>query len=100
MAQSQTVSYIVRASEHAGNDLVLWLRYLSKWVNPSGHIFSDRDIAQIQGEEQISSMKKTVLAEAIKPGTPTNTYVIKLRQPYDNSKILEMIERLKAGEDS
>ena len=91
--------YIVRASEHSGTDLVLWLRYLSKWVDPSGTIFSERDIAQIMNEKRITSFQKVILSRAITPGTPTNEYVVKMRQPYDNSKILEMIERLKAGGD-
>ena len=98
MALSQTVRYTIRASEHSGGDFVLWLRYLSKWVNPSGHIFSAGDIAQIMKEKRISPLQKVVLSRAITPGTPTNAYVIKMRQPYDNSKILEMIERSRANE--
>jgi len=99
MALSQTVRYTIRASEHSGVDLVLWLRYLSKWVDPSGNIFSERDIAQIMKEKRITPFQKVILSRAIIPGTPTNEFVVKMRQPYDNSKILEMIERLKAGGD-
>ena len=97
-SQSQTVRYTIRASEHSGGDLVLWLRYLSKWVNPSGHIFSERDLAQIMRERRIRPAHKVIFTEALKPGTPTNEYVVKMRQPYDNSEVLKMIERFRANE--
>ena len=96
--RSQTVRYTILASEHAGVDLVLWLRYLSKWITPSGHIFSERDLAQIMKEKRIRQAHKVIFAEALKAGTPTNAYVIKMRQPYDNSEILKTIERFRANE--
>jgi len=99
MAHSQTVRYTILASEHSGADLVLWLRYLSKWVNPSGHIFSKRDLNQIMKEKRISYFQKELLSRAITPGTPTNAYVVKMRQPIDNSEILEIIRRFRAGEE-
>jgi len=93
----QTLRYTILASEHSGNDFVLWLRYLSKWVNPSGHIFSEQDIAQIMKEKRISPAHKVILREALKLGTPTNDYVVKMRQPYDNSKVLNMIEGFRTN---
>jgi len=92
------VRYTVLASEHSGDDLVLWLRYLSKWVNPSGHIFSDKDIEQIRREKKITPLQKIMLSEAITPGTPTNKHVVKMRQPIDVSDIQEMMERLAQNE--
>ena len=99
MAYSQTVRYTILASEHSGGDFVLWLRYLSKWVNPSGHIFSAGDIAQIMGEKRITLFQKAILTEAITPGTPTNEFVVKLRAPRDKAEILEMERRLRSGEE-
>ena len=99
MAQSQTVRYTILASGHSGGDFVLWLRYLSKWVNPSGHIFSAGDIAQIMREKRITQFQKAILSEAITPGTPTNAYVVKLRMPRDKAEILEIERRLRSGEE-
>ena len=96
--RDQALRYTILASEHSGGDLVLWLRYLSKWVNPSGHIFSEHDLAQIMKERRIRPAHKVIFAEALKPGTPTNEYVIKMRQPYDNSEVLKTIERFRANE--
>jgi len=96
--RSPTVRYTVLASKHAGGDFVLWLRYLSKWVGPSGHIFSKRDMAQIMEEKRITEFQKAILDEAITPGTPTNEYVVRLRQPRDRAEILEMERRLRSGE--
>ncbi|MCL2494474.1 MAG: hypothetical protein FWE98_02310 [Oscillospiraceae bacterium] len=98
MPRSQTVRYTILASEHAGGDFVLWLRYLSKWVNPSGHIFSEKDIARIMQEKRITPFQKTILSEAITPGTPTNAYVVKLRTPRGKAEILEIERRLRDGE--
>ena len=98
LERSQTVRYTILASEHSGVDLVLWLRYLSKWVNPSGHIFSEQDIDQIMKEKRIRPAHKVIFTEALKSGTPTNRYVVRMRQPYDNSEILNMIERFRANE--
>ena len=93
MERDQTVRYTILASEHSGDDLVLW--YLSKWVDPSGHIFSDRDIAHIHREKRISPLQKVMFSESITPGIPTNKHVIKMRQPADLSDIYEMIERFQ-----
>jgi len=98
MERNQALQYIILASEHAGSDFVLWLRYLSKWVDRSGHIFSSSDIAQIANEKKISPFQKTILLEAITPGTPTNEYIIKLREPRDKAEILAIERRLRNGE--
>ena len=93
------LSYLIHASEHSGGDFVLWLRYLSKWVNKSGHIFSAEDLAQIMKENKITSFQKAILSEAITPGTPTHEYVVKLRTPCDKAEIREIERRLLSGED-
>lgn len=95
---TQTVRYTILASEHSGGDFVLWLRYLSKWVNPSGHLFSAKDIVQIMQEKRITPFQKMILSEAITPGTPTNAYVVNLRTPRDEAEILETERRLLGGE--
>ena len=96
--QNGTVQYTILASEHAGGDFVLWLRYLSKWVNPSGHVFSQKEIGQIMSEKRITAFQKAIFSEAITPGMPTNAYVIKLRAPRGQAEILEMERRLRSGE--
>ena len=88
---NQAVQYAIFASEHSGDDFALWLRYLRKWVNKSGHIFSVQDVAEIMGEERIRPVHRTIFSEAITPGTPTNQYVTWLNEPVDTSEILERI---------
>jgi len=99
MTRNQTIQYTILASEHAGGDFVLWLRYLSKWVNSTGHIFSQKDIARIMREKKITPFQKMIFSEAITPGTPTNNYVVKQRLPRDKARILEIERRLRSGED-
>ena len=96
--QKGALQYTLLASEHAGGDFVLWLRYLSKWVDPSGHVFSQTDIEQIMSEKRITAFQKMILSEAITPGTPTNVYVSKLRAPRGQAEILEKERRLRSGE--
>jgi len=93
---SQAVRYTILASEHSGEDFVLWLRYLRKWVNETGHIFSANDLAQIMKEKKIPPLQKVMLAEAITPGTPTNQYVIRLNRKVDYT---EITRRLLDGEE-
>jgi len=93
---SQAVRYTILASEHSGDDFVLWLRYLRKWVDESGHVFSAKDIAQIMKEKRISPLQKVMLSEAVTPGTPTNQYVIRLNGKVDNAEIRR---RLLSGEE-
>ena len=96
--QGRTLQYTILASEHSGGDFVLWLRYLSKWVNPSGHVFSQKEIDQIMSEKRITAFQKAILSEAITPGTPTNAYVSRLRAPRGQAERLELERRLRSGE--
>ena len=100
MTHSQTVRYTILASEHSGDDLVLWLRYLCKWVNPTGNIFSKSDIARIMKEKRINPLQKVMLSEAITPGTYTNRQVIQMNQPADLSEISEMIKEFQRNENA
>ena len=40
-------------------------------------------------EKKITLFQKTIFSEAITPGTATNEYVVKLRQPRDHAEIKE-----------
>lgn len=95
--QPQALRYALLASAHAGEDFVLWLRYLCKWVTPTGHIFTQEEAAAIMAEERIRPLHRTMFAEAITPGTPTNQYVIWLNSPVDTSAVMERIRSY--GED-
>ena len=93
----QVLRYMILASEHVGDDFVLWLRYLRKWVSKSGHIFSEQDAAAIMKENRIRPMHRVIFSEAITPGTATNQYVIWLNEPVDTTDILERIRMYAAN---
>jgi len=93
----RVVQAVIRASEHSGDDFVLWLRYLRKWVSITGHIFSEQEVVLILNEDRIRKFHRMMFSEAITPGTPTNRYVIWLNQPMDASAILERIRRIEAN---
>jgi len=80
---NQVPHYVQRAAEHAGGDFLLWLRYISKWVNPSGHIFTLEEVQAILHDEQLTLFQRTIFEQAITSGTATNRYAVKLRQPID-----------------
>jgi len=92
---SQAPRYVQRAAEHAGGDFVLWLRYISKWVNPDGHIFTPEEVQAILHDEQLTLFQRTVFEQAIMLGTATNRYAVKLRQPVD----LRVLERKWFGKE-
>jgi len=93
----RTPRHVTIASEHSGGDFALWLRYISKWVGPAGHEFSDSEVSQIMSDPSITPFQKAIFSQAITPGTPTNDYVIKLRQPQ-HTRVQEIERRLLAGE--
>ena len=91
MERERVLRYTIAASEHSGGDLVLWLRYLGKWVDQSGHIFTKRDLIRIMKEKRIEPIHRVMLSEAIIHNTPTNRYVIRLNEKVDYSDVIERI---------
>jgi len=100
MEYSQAVRYAIFAANHSGADSGLWLRYLEKWVTPSGNIFSARDIADIRGARELTQLQKVMLIEAVTPGTPTNRYIAKQRVPRSQEEMRERERRLISGEET
>ncbi|MCL2531917.1 MAG: hypothetical protein FWE40_07150 [Oscillospiraceae bacterium] len=92
---NQTPSYVRNAAAHAGGDFVLWLRYISKWVNPVGHDFTPEEVQTILHDEQLTAFQKAIFERAITPGTATNLYAVRLRQPID---VREIERKLLSGE--
>jgi hypothetical protein len=88
---NQTPSYVRNAAAHA------WLRYISKWVSSTGHVFSASEVEQIMNDSIITSFQKAIFLQAIAPDTPTNEYVVNLRRPQQ-AKVQEIERRLRNGE--
>jgi hypothetical protein len=91
MQRNDAVQYVILASEHSGVDLDLWFRYLRKLVSKTGNVFTEREIAQIMKENRIRWIHRVILSEAVKPGTPTNKYVIGLNEVVDFHEIEERV---------
>jgi|GEM_PF-2269744 len=92
---NQAPSYVRTAAVHAGGDFVLWLRYISKWVRPDGYDFTPEEMQAILHDEQLTLFQRAVFEQAFTPGTATNVYAVKLRQPVD----LQALERKWFGRE-
>ena len=85
------VSYMIMAAQHSKGSAAHWFRYLRKYVEKCGIVFSMDDVAALYSNEALSPFQRVTLKAAFEYDSPTRQHIESL-----NSKVnLDNIQLLR-----
>jgi len=86
------IDYMVMAASHSKGNAEHWFRYLSKFVEKRGVLFSDTEIEKLCRNEALTPFQRVSIKAAFTEGSATWRHINSLNQPRKT----DIIERLKA----
>lgn len=72
--------FLTDAAIQSRGDRDHWFRYLRKVITSEVNYITSEDLKQLLASSALSDDQKTVLREAVIPGSPTNVYVLSLNE--------------------
>ena len=85
--------YIVVAARRSKNDAQLWFRYLRKYIDKCGTLFTKQDVENLYHNEALTPFQRVSLRAAFEPGTQTRQHVISLNEKVKPDKLLLLMEK-------
>jgi len=83
--------YIVNvAAPHSRGSAKHWFRYLRKYIDKCGVLFSEKDIEELYRNEVLTPFQRVSLRAAFCEGSPTQQHVISLNSKAERNKILSV----------
>lgn len=89
--------YMISASEHAGSDGDLWLRYLYKVIKDEGTKLTTDDVECLLKTSILTPFQKITLQDALTEGTHTREYVLRANRKTKPKDILRLFREGKYG---
>jgi len=85
--------YMVMAAQHSKGSAQHWFRYLRKYIDKCGTVFSKKDVEDLSNNESLTPFQRVSLKAAFEDGSPTRQYVLSLNGKADQNKILQLREK-------
>jgi len=80
----------VVAAPHSKRNARLWFRYLRKYIDNCGTVFSKQDVDDLCKNESLTPFQRVSLKAAFKEDSPTRQYIIGLNRKA-NRNILQLL---------
>ena len=80
--------YMVMAANHSRNSARHWFRYLRKYIDRCGTLFSKQDVEYLSCNESLTPFQRVSIRAAFKEGSATRRHIISLNQRIVPSKLL------------
>jgi hypothetical protein len=87
------INYMIMAANHSKGSAAHWFRYLRKYVDKCGVLFSVQDIDMLSENEALTPFQRISLKAAFKEGSVTNRYIISLNSKASQNKIKKVREK-------
>jgi len=85
--------YIVMAARHSKGSARHWFRYLRKYIDKCGIVFSKKDLEELFNNEELTPFQRVSLKAAFEDGSPTRQHILSLNGKADQNKILILREK-------
>jgi len=92
------VDYMVIAAQHSRGNARHWFRYLRKYVDKCGILFTTDDIEALYNNEALTAFQRVSLKAAFKEGSPTRQHVINLNNPGRRDTLSKIIAKYEKVE--
>ena len=84
--------YMVMAARHSKNNARHWFRYLRKYINSCGTLFSKQDVEYLNHCKELTPFQRVSIKAAFEEGSQTQLHIISLNQRISPDKISKLGE--------
>jgi len=78
--------YIVLAARHSKNNARHWFRYLRKYIDKCGVLFSKEQVDELYANENLTPFQRVSIRAAFEDGSQTRQHIISLNQKKNPDK--------------
>jgi hypothetical protein len=82
-----------KAAQHSKGNCAQWFRYLRKYIDKCGTLFSIEAVKNLYNNEKLSPFQRVSLNAAFQEGSPTRNYIIGLNKKADRNLLLLLREK-------
>ena len=75
------IEYMVMAAQHSKGNAKHWFRYLRKYVDKCGVLFTEEDINTLCNSHELTPFQRVSVKATFTEGSPTRQYVTRLNEP-------------------
>ena len=80
--------YMVKAAQQSKNNARHWFRYLRKYVDKCGTLFSKQDVENLYNNEALTPFQRVSIKAAFEEGSQTRLHIISLNYKKSSDKLL------------
>ena len=88
------VDYMTMAARHSKGNAKHWFRYLSKYIDKCGDVFTHADIDALCKSEALSLFQRVTLKIAFEDDSLTRQHILAMNQPATFNMVAKMRARL------
>jgi len=78
---------MVMASQHSKNSAAHWFRYLRKYIDKCGKLFSKQEVEALYRNEALTPFQRISIKAAFEEGSPTRQHIISLNSEVIPTKL-------------
>ncbi|MCL2164692.1 MAG: hypothetical protein FWH55_09960 [Oscillospiraceae bacterium] len=78
--------YMVKAAQHSKNNARHWFRYLRKYIDKCGTLFTKHDVENLYHNDALTPFQRVSIKAAFEDGTHTRLHIIGLNQKVKPDK--------------
>jgi len=93
------VDYMIEVAQHSKDSAAHWFRYLRKYVDKCGTIFTMDDVEALCNNDALTPFQKVSARAAFREGSPTKAHISGLNKPGQRDSLARVrakIEEAKA----
>ena len=88
------IDYMIMAAKHSKGNARHWFRYLSKYIDKCGTVFTHTDVDILSTNEALSLFQRVTLNAAFKEGSLTRQHILAMNQPATFNMVANIRARL------
>ena len=81
------LDYMKIAAQRSKNDAKLWFRYLRKYIDKCGSLFSEQDVESLFHSDVLTPFQRVSIRAAFEEGSHTRQHIISLNQKVIPNKL-------------
>ena len=78
--------YIIFAAKHSKNNARHWFRYLRKYIDKCGVLFSKEQVDALYANENLTPFQRVSIKAAFEDGSQTRQHIVSLNQRKNPKK--------------
>ena len=79
--------YMVMAARHSKNNARHWFRYLRKYIDDCGILFSRQDVEELYCNKELTPFQRVTIKAAFEESSQTRLHIISLNQRISSDKL-------------